>query len=544
MQALFSRLGWPLCFTLTACFGSVDGVQHGAGSSSSSSAGSASTGGTAGQSSVDCTQVSAPPLHARLLTPSQYDNTVQDLLRVGDHPAKEFGGGVAAKLDEVAVERRANAAARIAASAAATLAAWSPCLEMACQATLIEKLGVAAFRHPLSDVERAQLTALFEAGLKEKDFAMGVEWLVTGLLQTPDFLYQLSKPRADEVAGQIMALEPHELASRLAFFMWDSAPDSALLDSAAAGSLSTPDALRPVLTRLVADPRFERGLDSFYREWLGLEGFREVARDDAALTTELLGSLERSLLLSATSLYRSEAPHFTQLLSGELYPLNAELRAFYGLAGGTSELEPVALIGQGRHGILTHPGLMTLLARPSASDPIARGLFLQRTVLCRDIPPPPPGVTIPPLAPVAPGSSTRARLEQHTVQPLCKSCHDQIDPPGFALESYDAVGRFRTQDAGVAVDSSGDMKTGLDVDGPFASGGELLDRMAQSNDVKRCFAQHYLSHAVLRALEASDDCSLSRVSDDFARSGDLKGLVLSVALSDAFRLRASEGVAP
>jgi hypothetical protein len=539
----------PLLLALPGCTGTVDGEGRQL-AGAPGNAGTAGAGaGSGGQSSADCSKVSAPALHARLLTPSQYEHTVEDLLKVVDHPAKEFGGGVSAKLDEVGVERRANAAAVIAGKAAASLSAWSPCVPPAvdaasCQATLIDKLGLAAFRHPLAASERAELQALFDAGVKEKDFSTGVDWFLTGLLQAPDFLYQLSKPQSGEVAGQVVPLEGYELASRLAFFMWDSSPDEALFAAASTGKLSDAQQLGVELQRLLGDARFARGTASFYSNWLGLEGFKEVARDDVGLTTEVLGTLERSLLMSATELYRAEAPNIESLFSGQQYYLNDKLLAFYGESGGNAQLAAVDLPNQGRYGILTHPGLMTLLARPNASDPIARGLFLQRTVFCHEIPPPPQGVTIPPLAPVAPGSSTRARLEQHTTQPLCKGCHDHIDPPGFALESFDAVGRFRTQDAGVPVDSSGTMASGVDVDGAFASGGELLERIAHSSDVKKCFAQHYLSHAVLRDLSNEDACSLSRVTDGFAQSGDLKQLVLAIAGSDAFRMRMSEGVAP
>ncbi len=552
MQALARRLSGSLSLLLAVgCTGTVDGEGSNSAGAMPGTGGSSNAGsGGVGATSADCSTVSAPALHARLLTPTQYEHTVEDLLKVADHPAKEFGGGVAARLDEVAVERRANAAAAIAAKAAANLAAWSPCVPPAvdavtCQATLIDKLGVAAFRHPLSATERSELVALFDAGVKEKDFATGVDWLLTGLLQSPDFLYQLAKPQSGEVAGQVVALGAHELASRLAFFVWDSSPDDALLAAAAAGKLADAQQLGGEIQRLFADARFERGASSFYANWLGLEGFKEVARDDAALTTELLGLLQRSLSMSATELYRAAAPNISSLLSGQQYYLNDQLRSFYGLpTGAGAELTLTELPNQGRHGILTHPGLMTLLARPNASDPIARGLFVQRTLLCRDIPPPPQGVTIPPLAPVAPGSSTRVRLEQHTTQALCKGCHDQIDPPGFALESYDAVGRYRTEDAGLPVDSSGNMASDIDIDGAFATGGQLLDRVAQSADVKRCFAQHYLTHAVARELATEDACSLAHVAGDFAESGDLKQLIVAVAQSDAFRLRKSEGVAP
>jgi hypothetical protein len=139
-----------------------------------------------------------------------------------------------------------------------------------------------------------------------------------------------------------------------------------------------------------------------------------------------------------------------------------------------------------------------------------------------------------------PGLSTRASLEQHTKDALCASCHSQIDPPGFALENYDAVGRYRTQDAGLPVDTSGTMASGGDTDGPFASGGEFLDRVGKSADMKECFAKHYLTFAVARDLAPQDECSLSRLADDFAKSGDLKQLVVAVAKTDAFRLRATE----
>jgi hypothetical protein len=471
------------------------------------------------------------------------------MVKVADHPAKDFGGGISAKLDELAVERRANAAADIASKAVANLSAWSPCVPpnvepSACGGQLIEKLGTAAFKRPLNDTERAQLRQLFDAGLAEKDFATGVEWLLTGLLQAPDFLYQFAKPSAGEVAGQIVPLQAHELAARLALFVWDSGPDDALLAAAGEGRLGDDQGLAGELERMFADPRFGRGTASFYANWLGLEGFDEVARDDPGLTTEILRAAESSLLMAATELYKGASPTLQNLFSGQSYYMNDKLRAFYGLGGGGPSFELVDLPHEGRRGVLTHPGLLTLLARPDHGDPIARGLFVQRTVLCRDIPPPPQGIEIPPLPPIAPGLSTRARLIQHTAEPLCASCHVHIDPPGFALESYDEVGRYRTMDAGVPIDTSGNMMSGGDTDGPFANGDEFLDRLAQSSDVNSCFAKKYLTFALARELGDEDTCSLSKVSSDFAQTGDLKQLIVAIAKSDAFRLRKSEGVAP
>jgi hypothetical protein len=465
-------------------------------------------------------------------------------VKVTSHPAKEFGRGVAAQLDEVEVERRANGANAIASEAAKSLASWAPCTPAAdpapCQAQLIDTLGSAAFRHPLSNDERESLKTLFDAGMKEKDFATGVEWFLAGLFQAPDFLYQLVKPAAGERAGQVVPLSGYELASRLALFVWDSLPDPALQDAAQSGKLSDPQGLGEELVRLLADPRFGRGIEGFYSQWLGLDGFQEVARDDPGLTSEVNAALRQSLLMSATELYRAAAPNISELLSSDAYFLNDGLRAFYGLPAGSAEFTRTQLPNQGRHGILTHPALMALLARPKESNPIARGLFVQRTLLCNDIPPPPAGVIIPPLPPAMDGLSTRARLERHTATPLCAACHDMIDPPGFALENYDAVGRHRTIDAGVPVDTSGAISGGSELDGAFASGEELLSRIATSNLVKACFAKHYLAYAVAREVAPEDDCSVSRVAGQFGQSGDLKQLVQLVASSDSFRLRATE----
>jgi hypothetical protein len=324
MQRSRSWVLSSLCLSLSACTGVLGGSQGGPSGMANGGAGNVggSSSGTAGSGGVvvdpsNCAAPHAPILHARLLTPSQYEHTVEDLVHVGEHPARDFAGGVAARLDEVEVERRANAAAAIASKAATSLAAWAPCSPAAdaagCEAQLIDKLGSAAFRHPLADDERAQLKQLFDAGLSEKDFASGVEWLLGGLLQAPDFLYQLSKPAAGEVAGQVVPLTNYELASRLALFVWDSSPDEALLASAQAGKLAQAEGLDTELARLMADARSARGTESFYRDWLGFEGFKEVARDDPGLTTEVLADLEDSLLKSATALYADAAAFFRAL---------------------------------------------------------------------------------------------------------------------------------------------------------------------------------------------------------------------------------------
>ncbi len=487
---------------------------------------------------------------ARLLSASQYNNTVLELFRVDGDPGTDLGNGVFDSLDDVRVEQRADVAASVAQQAAANLDQWAPCVPPAtgdvsvCAAQLIDQVGRRAFRRPLTDGERAEMTTLFDAGFQDGGFSAGVEWLLTGILQAPDFMYQIALPQPGETPGEPRQLGPYEYASRLAYFVWDSPPDDALLDAAAAGALSDPAKQQAQLDRMLEDERAQRGVVGFHSRWLNTVGFREIARDVPEFDGAVASSLMTSLLMSVTELYEAGgAPKLSDLLSGETYYMNDVLRRFYGLPAGDEGFTPVTLSGEGRHGIVTHPALMALLARPAESFPIARGLFVTRSLFCRDIPLP-MGLEIPELPPIQEGLSTRARLEQHTTNPACSGCHALFDPAGFALENFDEVGRFRTMDHGAPVDTASKMTIGSDADGPFANGEELLTRVAGSHDVAACFARRYLEFALSRQqLTPEESCALKTVASEFTSSGDLKQLVGSIATNDAFRLRLAEGVA-
>ncbi len=543
---------------LTACTGQITGGLSsgggaGAGPLTPGSGGANSSPGGGGQGALDCTTAHASAVRARLLSASQYTNTVQDLWKVKTDAAKDFGGAVFAQLTDVDVEHRANAASAIAHDAATNLANWAPCVPPAvpaatCEQQLIDQVGANAYRHPLSIDEKTQLTALFDAGVKEKDFATGVEWMMTGLIQSPDFLYQLAKPSATEHPGQVLPLSPYEYVSRLSFFMWDSTPDAMLYASAAAGDFADPGKLQAQVTRMVQDTRFSRGVEGFFSTWLRLNAFHEVARDAVGANgtpfdDAVVKALAVSLLKSATQVYATGQANISSLFEGSTYYFNDTLRKYYGLPGTGTDYTPMPMTGEDRRGILTHPALLALLARPKESFPIARGLFVRRTLLCQDISLP-VGITVPQLPPIADGVSTRDRLEAHVRDPFCKSCHSAIDPPGYALEGFDEVGRFRAMDHGKAVNSSGTMTGAADLDGDFSKGDQLLAKLSNSTAIKTCFAQQYLQYAVARGIESGDTCSVDALGKGFAPSGDLKQLVVAIAGSDTFRLRLSEGVGP
>ena len=391
-------------------------------------------GGGGGPSPMACAGGKAGVLRARMLTPRQYNNTVEDLLRIGGNPARDFGGGADTQLDDLGVERRANAAATIARQAVAQLAMWSPCAATApdCKQQIIDTIGMRAFRRPLSAMEKQQLTALFDAGVKEKDFATGVEWFLSGVLQSPDFLYQVARPAAGEQAGAVRPVTGFEMASRLSYFVWDSMPDAELFAAAGAqGGLGDAASVEKQLDRMFQDqPRFLRGITSFYSHWLATESFGELARDDKAFTGDVVAALATSLLMSATELYRTPTPKVEALFSGQSYFLNGPLRAFYGRGAGAAEFAATDLPGEGRHGLLTHPALMAQLARPQKTHPINRGLFVRGKLLCQELHPPDGDIAQLPEAPVT-GVTTREEVAEHSKNPMCAGCHALLDSPGL-----------------------------------------------------------------------------------------------------------------
>jgi hypothetical protein len=482
---------------------------------------------------------------ARILSESQYDNSLLDVLKISGNPSKSYGPGV----DDVVLEQRANVAAQVASQAAASLAAWAPCTPPAsgssesCEQQVIDGMGAKLFRHPLSETERARMKTLFDAGIREKDFATGVEWFLTGILQAPDFMYEVARPAISETPGEVRPLAPHEYANRLAFFVWDGPPDDALDAAAANNELADPARRLAQVSRMMEDSRFSRGLTQFYSQWLSMKGFAEIARDVPEFDQSVVTALSTSLLMSATELYKTPNPNITSLFSGDTYYLNDVLRGFYGVAGTGTGFTPTSMSGQSRRGILTHPAMMALLARPEESFPIGRGLHLLRTILCETIQAPPPDLVIPPQPPQQEGVSTRERLAAHTAGDVCQGCHGMINPAGFVFESFDEVGRHRTMDHGVPVDSSGTLDLGTDVDGAFATGDELLAKLADSPRVRACFAEKYLDFALARSVsDPADTCSVRALGQSFGASGDLKELVVSVIESDSFRMRLAEGV--
>jgi hypothetical protein len=486
------------------------------------------------------------------LTREQYINTVSDLLGFDVRPLVKFddAGGrrfvPGVSLSALGVEQRLTTAEAIAAAAAAPARwpAFVPCDpkpgatgtgEEACADQLVEQFGTRAFRGLLAAEAKAALRALFDAGKTAGGFATGLEWLVAGVLQAPEFLYQLSPPPAGARPGSVVPLGDAALASRLAFFLWNSGPDLALLTAAQQGALRTREGVAARVRQMLADARAARTRGDYYGSWLQLDQLDGLVRDAAPFTPGLVSDLRRSVLAGIEHLYQSGAKA-EELWSSPALFVNDSLAKLYQLPlpGAAADFKQVMASAEQRHGLLTHPALLTRLAHPDTSDPIARGVFVEEQVLCQTLPD--PAADIPELPPLRAGLSTRQRLEQHRSAPACAACHQLFDPVGLALENYDALGLYRTVDHGVPVDASGEVRQGLDIDGKFAGGPELLARIGQSATARDCLVQRWLTYALRRDLEPADQCAAAAVKQRFAASGDLLDLLAAVAESDAFRI--------
>ena len=561
-------------FTLfgVACVGTVTpgGERPGGASGAGGSPGSGGrggttqvTGGTGGTvpGTVDppaaCGQSDwAAPWHSTLLTREQYINAASDLLGFDVRPhatfsdpgGRKFTPGVS--LSSLQVEERQQAADAIArqAGSPAHLARLLPCdatraADAACVGRFIEGLGARAFRRPLTADTIAALRRLFDAGQAAGGPSAGLEWTVTGLLQAPDFLYQTAPvPMAagsTPAPGSVVSLDDHTVANRLAFFLWNSPPDADLRAVADRGGLRTADGIRQQVQRMLGDARSVRMRQDYYSSWLKLDDLSQVGRDAPEYTAALGAELRQSVLQAIEHLYRNGAK-LDSLLGDSTLFVNEALGKVYGLTvaspGAGGALSPVAADPGQRRGILTHPAMMTFLAHPDASDPIKRGVFIQEELLCQLIPDPVPD--IPDLPPLRPGLSTRQRLEQHRADPSCAPCHQLFDPIGMAFENYDQIGRYRQTDQGVAVDSSGELRLGSDLDGPFAAGMDLIRRLPGSPAVRDCMVRRWFEYAVSRELESSQACALEPLKARFRSDGDLVELLAGIASSETFRSRA------
>jgi hypothetical protein len=545
MRFAFCSLG-PMCVLLLAALGCSSGAPS-VGSATSTDIGEAL-----------CTPDEHPPSPLSLLTRTQYDATIADLLSDTSQPSATFPaenqvGGFNNNTEvhianPLLVEQFMDAAEGIANRAVtANLATLAPCSgqsaseQVQCGADFVTAFGKRAFRRPLLADEADAFNALFTAMNTARGYSVAVELTIQALLESPQFLYRVDSSRAATSETGAVALDNYQMASRLSYFLTGSMPDEALFAAADAGQLLSSDEIETQARRLLETPRARAMVRDFNSQWLHLDELSGLARNLPDASTDVKGigddyreSLERFL----DRVYWDKGDLKSLFLAPEIF-VNARLASVVGgAADATGDFAEVAG-APGRVGLLTQPGLMAMLAHSDQSGPVQRGVFVLERILCIDVPPPPPNFNPIPPDP-DPNLTTRERFKVHTAAKLFAGCHKVIDGAGFGFENYDQLGRYRSTENGLPVDASGEMigtqEAGLD--GVFTGAAELSQRLAKSVLAERCLSKNWYRYAMGRVETEADGCSLGDVQQKFVASGgQLKELLVALTLTDAFRYR-------
>jgi mono/diheme cytochrome c family protein len=410
-------------------------------------------------------------------------------------------------------------------------------LETPCARKILTTIARRAYRRPVTPTDIDPLLKLFAAGRKDGgSFDHGIETALRAVLVSPSFLFRVEQAPKAAAPGSVHKVSDLELASRLSFFLWSSLPDDTLLNLAAANKL------RPVLNaqiqRMLADPKASALTDNFAGQWLHLRnvsGWNPDPDKYKSFDEPLRAAMQKETELFFETIVREDRS-LLEFLDADYTFLNERLAAHYNIKsvkGAHFRRVPVNTAERG--GILGQASILLVTSYPTRTSPVLRGKWILENVLGSPPPPPPPDV--PDLEDKASTSAKnlRAALEKHRANAACASCHARLDPMGFALENYDAIGKFRAVDDGVKIDASGALPNGTVVDGPAALKKVLLERQEEFLD---CLAEKMLTYALGRGLDATDMPAVRQIRRDAEKSGyRFSAFASAIANSIPFQMR-------
>ncbi len=412
-----------------------------------------------------------------------------------------------------------------------------------CAREILATLARRAWRRPVDDADLAPLLGFYRAGRETDGFEAGIRMALERLLIDPEFLFRIERDPADAPPGTPYRLSDLELASRLSFFLWSSIPDDDLLDAAIGGRLSDPVERERQVRRMLADARSRALVDNFAGQWLSLRSVEGIA-PDPNLFPDFDENLREALRQETERFVEShlrEDRSVVDLLRADHSFLNERLARHYGIPGVTgSHYRRVKLPDGPRGGLLGHGSILAATSYGNRTSPVLRAKWLLENIL--GTPPAPPPPDIPPLparGEAGEPRTVRERLARHRRNAACAVCHAPMDPLGFALENFDAVGAWRTRDAGLPVDASAVLADGTtSFDGPAGLRRVLLDRSEQFVET---VAEKLLTYALGRGIEHYDRPVVRAIAgaaaeDDYRWSS----LILGIVESTPFRMRRSE----
>jgi len=414
--------------------------------------------------------------------------------------------------------------------------------EAACATKILSTLATRAYRRPTTAEDVDTLVGFYKAASADGGFDAGIRAALERVLLSPDFLFRIEADPPGVAPGAVYQVPDVALASRLSFFLWSSSPDDELLELATHDRLHEPAVLERQVRRMLSDRRARTALvRNFFEEWLQTRNVWSLTPENTRFPwfdDNLRIAFVREIELFLDAQLREDRSVVDLLTSNVTY-LNEQLAHHYGVPGVYGpHFRRVTLTDENRFGLLGKASVLAVTSYTTRTSPTIRGKWLLENILAAPIPPPPPNV------PALEASnkdnkplSVREMLEVHRSNPVCASCHARMDPLGFSLENFDAIGQWRTTDAGAAINASGVLQNGTKVDGPAALGRALV---AQKELFVRAVAEKLLTYALGRQMESPDASAIRGIvraaaADDYRWSST----ILNIVKSTPFRMRRS-----
>ena len=408
----------------------------------------------------------------------------------------------------------------------------------ACAREILGTLARRAYRRPVTERDLGVLMPFYRDGRRESDFETGIERGLEAILSMPEFLLRAERQPAGVAAGEPYRLSDLELASRLSFFLWRSIPDDELLDLAADGRLGEASVLNRQVRRLLADPKAARFMNDFVGQWLQVRNIDEQS-PDGGLFAQFNDTLRKAMVTETELFFQSQVREnrpIPELLRASYTYLNELLARHYGVDDiYGSRFRRVELEDDRRHGLLGHASILTITSYANRTSVVLRGKWMLENIL--GAPPPAPPPNVPPLEendPVGEPTSLREKMEQHRGNPVCASCHAMIDPLGFALEHFDAIGQWRETDGGASINATIDWQ-GQTIDSPRAFREALV---GQGTTFVHTVTEKLLTYALGRGLDYRDAPTVRRLIRDLAENDyRWSSLIEGIVGSTPFRMR-------
>jgi hypothetical protein len=412
--------------------------------------------------------------------------------------------------------------------------------ELPCAKKIIGTLARRAFRRPVNDNDLETLLSFYQKGRNEGGtFDSGIEAAIQLILASPEFLFRFEPDPAALAPGAVYRISDLELASRLSFFIWSSIPDEQLLNLATLGKLHEPAVLEAQVKRMLADPKSKALVDNFADQWLYLRNLKNINPDFETFPDfddNLRQAMKQETDLFIDNIIREDRS-IMDLIDANYTFINERLARHYGIPNVYgSDFRRVTLTDENRRGLLGQASILTVTSLPTRTSPVNRGKWILTNLI--GMPPNPPPPNVPALKEHSdPGqlTSLRQRMEQHRQNEPCKSCHKLMDPIGFSLENFDAVGQWRNTDEGAKIDPSGVMFNGAKVDGP-ESLRDIL--MAKPQIFAGVFTEKLMTYGLGRGVQYYDMPAVRNIVREAGKNDyRLSSIVLGIVKSTPFQMK-------